>query len=195
MIGACSGWTPKRWWSPANAPRRPGRRARRTSDLTPRSPMAGSSACAAPPRMSCRRWGSTSARPHRQSCWPNGGSPVAPRIIGSGPVAHQLITRVRQVPDYGLNPVVLLNDRPPPVADPSDIPYYGTSDNLVAAAHLTAAEELIVAPSSASDEQLARTAQLAQTLGIRVRVVPRLRDAVGGGTPWSDLLQSGARRT
>ena len=113
------------------------------------------------------------------------GSPAL--IIGSGPVAQRLITRMRQVPEYGLNPVGLLDDRPPPAADSSDIPYYGTTDNLVAAAHLTGAAELIVAPSSASDEQLARTAQVAQNLGIRVRVVPRLMDAVGGGT-WVEHL-------
>src|SRR6185312_7742165 len=44
------------------------------------------------------------------------------------------------------------------------------------------AEDLIVAQSSASDEELARAAQVAQTLGIRVFVVPRLFDAVGVGT-------------
>lgn len=108
-------------------------------------------------------------------------------VIGSGPVAHQLITRMRQVPDYGLHPVGLLDDIPPPEADSFDVRYYGTTDDLEATAHLTGASELIVAPSSVSDEQLARTAQLAHNLGMRVRVVPRLMDAVGGGT-WVEHL-------
>lgn len=102
-------------------------------------------------------------------------------VIGSGPIAHQLIARMRQVPDYGLHPAGLLDDRRPPDGDPIDVPYFGTTENLEIAARATGAGELIVAPSSVSDEELARTAQVAQNLGMRVRVVPRLMDAVGGG--------------
>ncbi|GJF16808.1 hypothetical protein NGTWS1803_33460 [Mycolicibacterium cyprinidarum] len=104
-------------------------------------------------------------------------------IIGSGPIAQQLITRMRQVPDYGLHPVGLLDDIRPLDADSFDLPYYGTTEDLKAAAHLTGASELVVAPSSVSDEQLACTAQVAHNLGMRVRVVPRLMDAIGGD-PW-----------
>jgi exopolysaccharide biosynthesis polyprenyl glycosylphosphotransferase len=102
-------------------------------------------------------------------------------IIGSGPIAHQLITRMRQVPDYGLHPAGLLDDVRLSDGDPLDVKYFGTTDNLETAARATGATELIIAPSSVSDEHLARTAQLAQNLGMRVRVVPRLMDAVGGG--------------
>ncbi|MCB1282656.1 MAG: sugar transferase, partial [Salinibacterium sp.] len=108
-------------------------------------------------------------------------------VIGSGPVAHQLIIRMRQIPNYGLHPVGLLDDSRPPDADSFGVPYYGTTDDLKVAAQVTGASELIVAPSSVSDEQLARAAQLAHSLGMRVRVVPRLMDAVGGGT-WVEHL-------
>jgi exopolysaccharide biosynthesis polyprenyl glycosylphosphotransferase len=108
-------------------------------------------------------------------------------IVGSGPIARQLITRMRQVPEYGLRPVGLLDDMRPADADSFDVPYFGTTDNLEIAARATGAAELIVAPCSVSDEQLADTAQLAQNLGMRVRVVPRLMDAVGGGA-WVEHL-------
>lgn len=102
-------------------------------------------------------------------------------IVGSGPIAHQLITRMRQVPEYGLRPVGVLDDILP--ADPElfDVPYLGSTANLENAARATGAEELIVAPSSVADDQLARTALLAHNLGLQVRVVPRLMDAVGVG--------------
>lgn len=106
------------------------------------------------------------------------GSPAL--VVGSGPIANQLITRMRQVPDYGLQPVGLLDDVRPSDGDPLDVTYFGTTDDLEAAASATGASELIIAPSSVSDEQLARTAQMAQNLGMQVRVVPRLMDAVGG---------------
>ena len=108
-------------------------------------------------------------------------------IIGSGPIAHQLIMRMRQIPDYGLNPVGLLDDISSTESESFDVPFYGTNGNLEVAARVTGASELIVAPSSVSDEQLARAAQLAHSLGMQVRVVPRLMDAVGGGT-WVEHL-------
>jgi exopolysaccharide biosynthesis polyprenyl glycosylphosphotransferase len=103
-------------------------------------------------------------------------------IVGSGQVAHQLITRMRQVPDYGLWPAGVLDDIRPNDADMFDVPYLGTTSNLESAARATRAEELIIAPSLLPVEQLTRTAKLAQKLGMRVRVVPLLMDAVGSGT-------------
>ena len=102
-------------------------------------------------------------------------------IIGSGPVAHQLIARMRQVPEYGLRPVGVLDDVRPSDQSLLDVPYLGTMYNLESAARATQAEELIVAPSLVPDEQLAHAASVAHTLGIRVRVVPRLMDVVGVG--------------
>ncbi len=103
-------------------------------------------------------------------------------VVGSGPVAHQLINRMRHVRDYGLWPAGVLDDTRPSDTDAFEVPYLGTTGNLESAVRETRAEELIIAPSSLPDEQLARAAQLAQELGVRVRVVPRLMDAVGIGT-------------
>lgn len=108
-------------------------------------------------------------------------------ILGSGLIVHQLVTRMRQVPDYGMRPVGLLDDVRPADGDLVEVPYFGTTNNFEIAARATGAEELIIAPSAVSDEELAQIAQLAQNLGIRVRVVPRLMDAVGGGA-WVEHL-------
>ena len=113
------------------------------------------------------------------------GTPVL--IVGSGPTAHQLITRMHQVADYGLRPVGILDDTKPTDAELFDVPYLGTTDDLENAFRATHAEELIVAPSSVPDDVLARVAQHAHHLGMRVRVVPRLMDAIGGGA-WIDHL-------
>lgn len=103
-------------------------------------------------------------------------------IVGSGPIAHQLISRMRQVPDYGLWPAGMLDDVRPTDAEESGVPYLGTTGNLESAARYCRAEQLLIAPSTLSDEQLARTAHQGQQLGMRVHVVPRLMDAVGSGT-------------
>ena len=84
--------------------------------------------------------------------------------------------------EYGLWPAGVLDDLRPNESERFEIPYLGTTGNLESAVKATRAEELIVAPSSLPDEQLARVAQHAQQLGLRVRVVPRLMDAVGTNT-------------
>jgi exopolysaccharide biosynthesis polyprenyl glycosylphosphotransferase len=103
-------------------------------------------------------------------------------IVGSGPVVGQLVTRMRQVPDYGLEPAGVLDAEEPNDGGVLDLPYLGTIDNLDFAARATAAEELVIAPSSMPDDRLAHIAHMAQNLGMRVRVVPRVMDAVGVGT-------------
>ncbi|GFM19187.1 exopolysaccharide biosynthesis polyprenyl glycosylphosphotransferase [Mycobacterium sp. PO1] len=112
---------------------------------------------------------------------------VSALVVGSGPIAHQLVNRMKQVPDYGLRPVGLLDDLRPTDIDLVDVPYLGTSENLENAVRRTQACELLVAPSATSDEDLARLAHQAHRLGMRVRVVPRLMDAVGGGA-WVEHL-------
>jgi exopolysaccharide biosynthesis polyprenyl glycosylphosphotransferase len=108
-------------------------------------------------------------------------------LVGSGPVAHQLIFRMRQVPDYGLTPAGVLDDRRPNDEDLLGVPYLGTTGELASAVRATRAEELIIAPAAVSDEALARVAQQAHGLGLKVRVVPRVMDAVGRGT-WVEHL-------
>ncbi|WP_442929977.1 sugar transferase [Mycolicibacterium sp. BiH015] len=103
-------------------------------------------------------------------------------IIGSGPLVTHLIARMRQTPEYGLRPVGVLDDVEPPAAELSDVPYLGSTAVLEIAARTTGAEELFIAPSAIPDNQLAQTALRAQELGMRVRAVPRLADAVGNST-------------
>lgn len=100
-------------------------------------------------------------------------------VVGNGPIAQQLITRMRETPDYGLRPVGVIDDTRPSDTDLLDVPYLGTTDSLESAVRTTKSEDLIIAPCALPDEQLALLAQRAQNLGMRVRVVPRLMDAVG----------------
>ncbi|KGI67304.1 sugar transferase [Mycolicibacterium rufum] len=102
-------------------------------------------------------------------------------IVGSGPIAHQIITRMQQVPDYGLRPVGIIDDTRPAAVETEGVPYLGTTDNLERAVVTSGAEKLIIAHSSVPDEQLSALAQRAHHLGMKVRVVPRMMDAVGVG--------------
>ncbi|RZT18943.1 exopolysaccharide biosynthesis polyprenyl glycosylphosphotransferase [Mycobacterium sp. BK558] len=109
----------------------------------------------------------------------NFGKPAI--IVGSGPVAHQIITRMQQVPDYGLRPVGIIDDVRPANAEVEGVAYLGTPDNLERAVVTTGAEKLIIAQSAVPDDRLAAVAQRAHNLGMKVRVVPRMMDVVGVG--------------
>ncbi|MBI5340266.1 MAG: sugar transferase [Mycolicibacterium rufum] len=109
----------------------------------------------------------------------NFGKPAI--IVGTGPIAHQIIVRMQQVPDFGLRPVGILDDSRPSATESEGVPYLGTTDNLERAVVTTGAEKLIIAHSSVSDEQLAAVAQRAHHLGLKVRVVPRMMDVVTEG--------------
>ncbi|WP_272865720.1 sugar transferase [Mycolicibacterium austroafricanum] len=99
-------------------------------------------------------------------------------VIGTGPLTRKLIHRMRHSPEYGRHPVGVLDETPRDGGLP-DVPYLGTPADLESAVRHTHADDLIVARSSTPDERLALTAQHAEALGLRVRVVPRLMDAVG----------------
>ncbi|BBX71526.1 sugar transferase [Mycolicibacterium psychrotolerans] len=102
-------------------------------------------------------------------------------IVGTGPMAHQIITRMRQVPDFGLRPVGILDDVRPSTNEAEGVPYLGTADNLERAVATTRAEKLIIAHSAVPDDQLSIIAQRAHHLGLKVRVVPRMMDVVTEG--------------
>lgn len=101
-------------------------------------------------------------------------------IIGSGPTASRLITRIGQVPEYGLHPVGVLDDVRPMASSLHKVPFFGSIDNFEVAVAATGATALIVAPTPAPEEVVAHAAKVAQSLGMRVCVVPRLMDVVGG---------------
>ncbi|WP_072802547.1 sugar transferase [Rhodococcoides yunnanense] len=108
-------------------------------------------------------------------------------IVGGGPIGHQLVARMRQFPEYGLEPIGLVDVPPVSPVDVTapghiDIPYLGTPREFEMIARTTGAEEVIIAFSAVQHEQLVAATRSAQKLGMRVWVVPRLFDLVGNKT-------------
>ncbi|WP_165839596.1 sugar transferase [Rhodococcus sp. Eu-32] len=108
-------------------------------------------------------------------------------VVGSGPIGHQLVARMRQFPEYGLRPVGVVDvdqvkPLDPSAADYIEVPYLGTPSEFEAIARRTGAEEVIISFSTVRDEELVAVARSAHKLGMRVWVVPRLFDTVGNKT-------------
>ena len=107
-------------------------------------------------------------------------------VIGDGPISHQIITRMQQMPEYGLLPVGILRANSQTsglnamVPDFLDVPHLGSPTEFDAIAEATGAEELIVGfCNDVPFEDIVTAVRAAQRRGLRVWVVPRLHDAVG----------------
>lgn len=107
-------------------------------------------------------------------------------MLGNDPIAHQLVSRTKQFPEYGLEPIGYVGEAP--VADVSSngevphLPHLGLPSNFETVARKTGAEELIVTFAPTEDRELIAAIRIAHRLGMRVWVVPRLYDAVGVNT-------------
>nr|WP_235581859.1 sugar transferase [Rhodococcus sp. Leaf278] len=114
------------------------------------------------------------------------GSAAPTIVLGNDPIAHQLVARTRQFPEYGLAPVGYIGEAPiadfSPGSEVPDLPYLGLPGDFETVARKTGAEELIVAFAPTEDRELVGAIRIAHRLGMRVWVVPRLYDAVGGNT-------------
>lgn len=126
-------------------------------------------------------------------------------IVGNGRVASKIIERLRAFPEYGLEPVGLVDAQPPWAGfdrdHTPDIPYLGTADSIGQAIADTQAEGVLIAFSRTTDELLTHVVRVAHQHRLRVWVVPRMFDAVGehariehvGGLPLLELPHTDPR--
>lgn len=115
------------------------------------------------------------------------GSLAPTLVVGDGLIAHQLILRMREMPEYGLRPVGILAATPLRLAgdvatgepDSYGVPRLGPPQAIADAIAATHAEEVVVAAEDIDDAELARVVRAAHRRGIRAWVLPRAHDAVG----------------
>lgn len=106
-------------------------------------------------------------------------------IVGSGTVANRIIERLQTFPEYGLEPVGLLDTDEAPahlaaaVDSHPEVSVIGTPDAIDAAIRSTGAGAVLIAFSPVKDDRLLRAVRVAHRHKARVWVVPRLFDAVG----------------
>lgn len=100
-------------------------------------------------------------------------------IVGNGMVAGQLMGRLQSHPEYGLNPVGILDDEP--WFDTSGgtqpyVPFLGTPRKIEEAIRQTGAECIVIAFSRTRDEVLTEAIRAGHRHGLQVWVVPRMFD-------------------
>ena len=118
-------------------------------------------------------------------------------VVGRGRVGSLTAKRLLAEPEVGLQPIGFLDDAPLAIA-PDLPPVIGRLEDLEAVAAEHDVDHLIIAFSSASDEQLLSVARRAWSLGLSVTIVPRLFEIQGehvtmehlGGLPLIQISQS-----
>lgn len=127
-------------------------------------------------------------------------------IVGNGHVAYKIIDRLRSSPQYGLDPIGLVDAEPPWTGSVGRgltpaIDYLGSPDGIEQAIRQTGAEGIVIAFSRTHDELLTRVVRVAHRNGCRVWIVPRMFDVVGehsqiehvGGLPLLSLPHTDPR--
>lgn len=97
-------------------------------------------------------------------------------IVGAGRVGADLERRLLADPALGLRPVGFLDEAPAPgfwEAGPVN-PVLGAPRELAAVARRTQAQQVVIAFSSARDQEVLPVVRAAQALGLEVSVVPRM---------------------
>jgi exopolysaccharide biosynthesis polyprenyl glycosylphosphotransferase len=106
-------------------------------------------------------------------------------IVGAGIVANQVIQRLAERPEFGLQPVGILDASPLAARSAPEIlsvPLLGGPDNLARAAQQTGARHVILAFSSQRDHELVEVMRRCHELGLEVSLVPRFYEMVNERT-------------
>ena len=108
---------------------------------------------------------------------------VAPTlIVGNGDLATKIVERLKASPEYGLDPIGLVDAEPPLGRRlTAAIEYLGGPDAIEQIINETGAECMVIAFSRTEDSVLAKVAGIARQHGLRVWVIPRMFDVVGRG--------------
>jgi exopolysaccharide biosynthesis polyprenyl glycosylphosphotransferase len=100
-------------------------------------------------------------------------------ILGSGVVAGQVVTKLRNNVQFGLVPVGLVDDDVHEVGTP-DLPWLGRFEDLEEVIEAQQIDRVIIAFSRASHEQLLESIRACRDAGVSVDVVPRLFEFLDG---------------
>ena len=104
------------------------------------------------------------------------GRPVL--IVGAGLVGAHIARRLRERPEYGLDPVGFIDPDPVPTLGLGDQlpPVVGMPDEIEEIVRATAAKHVIVSFTRDVDRKLVSLVRCCQSLGVEVSLVPRLFD-------------------
>lgn len=108
-------------------------------------------------------------------------------MVGSGMVAERLAERLERHPEFGLEPVGLVDDDVHTVESDTQLPRLGALDDLDSVIDEFRVDRVIIAFSRASHQQLLSCIRACRDRGVAVDIVPRLFELVDSGPAFSQV--------
>jgi exopolysaccharide biosynthesis polyprenyl glycosylphosphotransferase len=108
-------------------------------------------------------------------------------IVGSGRVATIVARKIRAHPEYGVQVVGAVDVTTDDDPRAGDFPILGELERLEELCEELRVERVVIAFSSLSHEHLLDAIRLSKTLDIRITVVPRLFEVIGGSVEIDQL--------
>lgn len=110
-------------------------------------------------------------------------------ILGAGIVGTRIEHRLKNHPEYGLEPIGFLDETPRSTAEIGErrLPILGTIDDLDDLALQHGIRDLVVAFSSTTDERISRLIQTRGERGMKITVVPRMFDTINNRARYDTL--------
>lgn len=102
-------------------------------------------------------------------------------VLGAGAAGAELVRSMRRDPRSGLVPVVMLDDDPRKLGRScAGVPVAGPFERLAQLASSSELHQVILAVPTATNAEVRRAADLADGAGLPLRVLPPMRELVGG---------------
>jgi FlaA1/EpsC-like NDP-sugar epimerase len=109
-------------------------------------------------------------------------------VLGAGRAGETLLRDIKRASTYGA--VGFLDDnRSLRGAKVHDVPVLGSLEDLPRVAREVAAESLLIAMPSATNQQMQRVVELCERTGLPFRTVPRLQDVIEGRSGFNELKE------
>lgn len=100
-------------------------------------------------------------------------------ILGSGFVAADIVKKLRENDQFGLDPIGLVDDKVYEVGS-SQVPWLGRFDDLSTVINEREIDRVIIAFSRASHQELLTSIRICRDAGVAIDVVPRLFEVLDG---------------
>jgi exopolysaccharide biosynthesis polyprenyl glycosylphosphotransferase len=100
-------------------------------------------------------------------------------ILGSGIVAGQVVEKIRNNGQFGLDPVGIIDNDVHEIGSP-DLPRFGGFNDLAEVIEIQSIDRVIIAFSRVSHEELLEAIRACRDAGVAVDVVPRLFEFLDG---------------
>ncbi len=121
------------------------------------------------------------ARGLARVAWRTATAPERVIVLGSGPVAELVATKLGGHPEYGIELLGYLDAQAEPHSGAAGLPFLGELEDFAAICARERVQRIIIAFTNLPYERTSELVCASRRLGLKVSIVPRLYEVIGSG--------------